>query len=301
VDSHETHPDKPTADESPAEPEAQSEALATDETLSPAVRRLVKQYQLDVTGIHGTGPSGRIRVSDVMATLGSRAAPPPSEAAVQLDAGNDSSAGQHSAAHALVTPVTSVFECDMSAVLSHRKRMLAEKTDYLLTSYYLVACAAALRGVPEANGGSAVIDVAVALSAPGARTVMPVLQRADMLTLASVNDTLRAAHRAVGAGEYEADENVTGSFLLYHHGVTGSLLATPTPLAATHTASLGVGRVRRQVVVQNVSDQTGPRIAPLCYVSVSFRPDRLDIHRANQFLSLLVSRLERWPQAAVRT
>jgi pyruvate/2-oxoglutarate dehydrogenase complex dihydrolipoamide acyltransferase (E2) component len=44
-------------------------ASETSETLSPAVRRLVRQFDLDITGIHGTGPSGRIRVGDVMTLL----------------------------------------------------------------------------------------------------------------------------------------------------------------------------------------------------------------------------------------
>ena len=44
----------------------------TATTLSPSVRRLVRQYDLDVTGIHGTGPSGRIRVGDVIALLAAR-------------------------------------------------------------------------------------------------------------------------------------------------------------------------------------------------------------------------------------
>src|SRR5262245_40070585 len=43
-----------------------------DDTLSPAVRRLVRQFDLDITGVHGTGPSGRIRVGDVMGLLGGR-------------------------------------------------------------------------------------------------------------------------------------------------------------------------------------------------------------------------------------
>ena len=44
----------------------------SDDTLSPAVRRLVRQYDLDITGIHGTGPAGRIRVGDVIGMLGGR-------------------------------------------------------------------------------------------------------------------------------------------------------------------------------------------------------------------------------------
>jgi 2-oxoglutarate dehydrogenase E2 component (dihydrolipoamide succinyltransferase) len=278
-----------------------SEAEPAGDTLSPAVRRLVRQYELDITEISGTGPNGRIRVSDVMTALGSRGAPP----AAQLQAADSTGAREERAAarafrgeaSAAPIPVTSLFECDMTAVLAHRKQMLAEKADYLLTSYYIVACAAALRGVPEANGGHARIDIAVALSAPGGSTVTPVLRDAEALSLASVNDALRAVHKELVENQFRRENEGEGSFLVYHHGVTGSLIATPTPLAPSHAASLGVGRIRRKVAVQNVSDQSGPRIAPMCYVSLTFRPDRLDLHRANQFLSLVVRRLERWPNA----
>ncbi len=54
----------PTAGDQPA--------ANPSDTLSPAVRRLVRQFDLDITGIHGTGPAGRIRVGDVMGLLGGR-------------------------------------------------------------------------------------------------------------------------------------------------------------------------------------------------------------------------------------
>src|SRR5690349_13337756 len=69
-------PDAPRDDDTPAEgwADAVPPSLApnSDDTLSPAVRRLVRQFDLDITGIHGTGPSGRIRVGDVVALLGGR-------------------------------------------------------------------------------------------------------------------------------------------------------------------------------------------------------------------------------------
>ncbi len=57
----------------PREVEAEDVPRELADALSPAVRRLVRQYDLDVTAIHGTGPSGRIRVGDVIGMLGSRA------------------------------------------------------------------------------------------------------------------------------------------------------------------------------------------------------------------------------------
>src|SRR5688572_33079882 len=68
--------DAAPADETPAEQpaaDAPFDAAANPhDSLSPAVRRLVRQFDLDITGIHGTGPAGRIRVGDVMGLLGGR-------------------------------------------------------------------------------------------------------------------------------------------------------------------------------------------------------------------------------------
>src|SRR5262245_7398917 len=47
--------------------EADDEGNPDDPSImSPAVRRLVRQYDLDVTGVQGTGPGGRLRVGDVI-------------------------------------------------------------------------------------------------------------------------------------------------------------------------------------------------------------------------------------------
>ena len=61
-----------TADAEDAAPASVEAAPSPSDTLSPAVRRLVRQFDLDITGIHGTGPAGRIRVGDVMGLLGGR-------------------------------------------------------------------------------------------------------------------------------------------------------------------------------------------------------------------------------------
>src|SRR5262245_1415417 len=88
--------DSASAPESTAAPASDAAEPSSADPLSPAVRRLVRQFDLDVTGIHGTGPSGRIRVSDVMGLLAGRkdtgkrdapprAAPPDQETASSED------------------------------------------------------------------------------------------------------------------------------------------------------------------------------------------------------------------------
>ncbi len=61
-----------TANAEDAAPASVEAAPNPSDTLSPAVRRLVRQFDLDITGIHGTGPAGRIRVGDVMGLLAGR-------------------------------------------------------------------------------------------------------------------------------------------------------------------------------------------------------------------------------------
>ena len=149
------------------EPTGESaEALDAATTLSPAVRRLVRQYDLDVTGIHGTGPSGRIRVGDVMALLAGRTGSEQdresgaAREAVPVEAFDEpmgtpyrtemTDVAPAAVASAGAVPITTVFECDLSRVLSHRKQRRQENAEALLTSYYIVACGEALKLVPEA-------------------------------------------------------------------------------------------------------------------------------------------------------
>lgn len=308
--------------DAPAEPDPA-------DTLSPAVRRLVRQYDLDISGVQGTGPAGKIRVADVIGLLGSRAepsaraseapgvtddmvgavaddgsivgvalsdsAPREDEPPVEGDAGAaaapaaSESAGTGTTAGAATT---TVFECDLSRVLSHRKRGRRNDIELLLTSYFVAACVDALSVVPEiasvdgredpqslgvliatADGGLRRTFVAAAEQELAQR-----LHAIDRQLRASGDDDLRAAH-----------------LLIHHYGPSGSLLATPTELGAGHAASVGIGRVRREIVVKTVDGEEAPRVAALCYVTLTFLPERVALERANRFVATLVRTLEQWP------
>jgi 2-oxoglutarate dehydrogenase E2 component (dihydrolipoamide succinyltransferase) len=293
----------PAVDDAPRDPA---------ETLSPAVRRLVRQYDLDITGIHGTGPAGRIRVGDVIGMLGTRSegASRPAEAAREPaadadDASDARGAGTpyrgaaeraaRAAAAPAALPATTVFECDLSRVLAHRKQQRRNQTEILLTSYCLVACGEALKSVPElvpGDGSDAQLGVLLTSADGEVRTTL--VDAFDDAPLASIDERMRSfdqALRAIG------DADLAGAHLLIHHyGLSGSLLATPTPLGAGHAASVGVGRVRRQIVVKTTDGDEAPRVAAMCYVTLTYLPDRLTLNRANRFTSQLVRVLEQWPE-----
>jgi hypothetical protein len=64
-----------------------------------------------------------------------------------------------------------------------------------------------------------------------------------------------------------------------------------------HAGSIGIGRVRREIVVRTTDDgEEAPRVTARCYVSLSFLPERIALHRANQFMAHAVRILEQWPE-----
>lgn len=299
--------------DSPPAPDAATPEPDPDpaDTLSPAVRRLVRQYDLDITGIHGTGPEGKIRVGDVIAVLGGRTdmgartelggrgdSDLPADAGGPAELGIAAAGAERSATPSADTatgaahgvPQTTVFECDLSRVLSHRKRERRNDVEISLTSYFLAACVPALLVVPEvAASQSADPRLGVILAAADGsvrRTLVAVDVQASDDALPLLDGQLDAAH----------DDDLAAAHLLVHHyGPSGSLLATPTELGAGHAASLGIGRVRREIVVKTVDAEEAPRVAARCYVTLTFRPERVDLARANLFVATLVRALEQWP------
>jgi 2-oxoglutarate dehydrogenase E2 component (dihydrolipoamide succinyltransferase) len=296
------------------------------ETLSPAVRRLVRQYDLDITGVYGSGPAGKIRVGDIIGMLDGRTEPRartsagPSRASIATDDADarhapssaprdapiaPSEAGQTSAkssaapevAHA--APTTTVFECDVSRLLSHRKRERERQGDGepLLASYFIAACLEALGALPEiaddlacsARHQTAAPRLGVSLT-----TTEGSVRRALVGTPAtSLNEALRAVDAQLRS---PADDDLrTARILIHFYGASGSLLAMPTAIDAGHVGSIGIGRVRREIVVKTVDGQEAPRVAALCYLTLTFRPERIAFERANRFVGEWVRVLEQWP------
>src|SRR5262249_21923784 len=148
--------------------------------------------------------------------------------------------------------------------------------EILLTSYFVAACSEALRTVPEvadrfAHPG---LRSSGGVDPSGAQALGVLLATADgnlrrtLVAIAElgVDGRLRAIDRQLRASG--DDDLRPAQFLIHHYGPSGSLLATPTALGAGHTASVGIGRVRREIVIRTVDGEEAPRVAALCYVTL---------------------------------
>lgn len=282
----------------PAEPPAD-----TAETLSPAVRRLVRQFDLDITGIHGTGPSGRIRVGDVMGLLNGRTdsgnrdapvRPAGTDSDSDVDASDVAGAERVAAltAAAAHIPTSTIFDCDLGRVLAHRKKLRTEEIELLTTSYFLTALAAALDAAPEITAGHAPrFGVLLTTTDGGLRTAL--LDTAAISWDSALDERVRTVDAALRAN---LDVDVSAANLLVHHyGESGSLLATPTPIGTGHAASIGIGRLRREIAVRINDGVETPRVATHCYLSLSFFEHSVPLHHANRALAAATGILESWP------
>jgi 2-oxoglutarate dehydrogenase E2 component (dihydrolipoamide succinyltransferase) len=285
--------------------------------LSPSVRRLLAEHDLDPSALAGSGLGGRITARDVLQHVERAARPSPTRAAASTDVAPGRLVAHspmrrriaermvesllHTAPH-----VTTVFEADLGAVLAHRAQLRAEferrGAPLTLTAYFLAACVDAVRAVPEANArwtDAALelydrLDVGVAIALGERGLIVPVLRDVASLELIDIARQLADLTARARADKLTPADVRGGTFTISNHGVSGSLIATPIVINQPQSAILGVGKVEKRVVVVSRDGEDVIAVRPRCYVSLTLDHRVMDGERANRFLAAFVSRLEHW-------
>ncbi len=306
--------------------ESETRAGAAAGGLSPAVRRLLSERGLEPSTVRGTGRAGRITVEDVLRTApGSAperrrqapasAAPP----AAVAEAVSRSHRVPHTAVRKRIADhmvqsllhtaphVTTVFEADLTAVLTDRARQREEfarrGAPLTLTAYFVQAAVAAIRAVPEANSrwtDTALeiyesIHIGVATAVEGVGLVVPVLHDAQARDLFDTARALDELVRRARAGNLTPADVRGGTFTISNHGVSGSLLAAPIIINQPQAAILGVGKLEKRPVVVEEGDEQRIVVRPRCYVTLTLDHRVMDGHQANHFLQVFVQKLTGWP------
>jgi 2-oxoglutarate dehydrogenase E2 component (dihydrolipoamide succinyltransferase) len=310
----------------PVAVQSETRAPAAAGGLSPAVRRLLSERGVDPSTVRGTGPAGRITVEDVLRAAPASAAERRRQAPASVappGAAAEALSRSHRVPHTAVRKriadhmvqsllhtaphVTTVFEADMTAVLTDRARQRDEfarrGAPLTLTAYFVQAAVAAIRAVPEANSrwtDTALeiydsIHIGVATAVEGVGLVVPVLHDAEARDLF---DTARALDELVTrarAGKLSPADVRGGTFTISNHGVSGSLLAAPIILNQPQAAILGVGKLEKRPVVVEEGDEQKIVARPRCYVTLTLDHRVMDGHQANHFLQVFVQKLTGWP------
>lgn len=290
--------------------------------ISPAVRRLSQQHQLDLNQISGTGKHQRITSRDVHAYLSD-------DSTVKLAKNTQSvsdditptAAGSEMIPHSQMRKiiaehmqhsvqtaphVTSVFDLDLTAIINHRqahKQSFANQgTKLTFTAYFVAAAVQAIRHQPKVNSqfheqGLEVfkhvnLGFGTALGDDG--LIVPVIQQAQNMNLMQIAQELTRLTDKARNKQLSQKETQGGTFTLSNHGVSGSLVATPIIINQPQSAILGLGKMEKRVVVEEHNGQDMMVIKPMCYVSLTIDHRALDAYQTNDFLSHFKMVIEAW-------
>lgn len=287
--------------------------------LSPSVRRLLDEHDLDAVIVTGTGKDGRITKADVMSYLKSHADenvtpgdPTPAVAAVRVSAGagrNEQRVpmtrlrariaermveAQHSAAM-----LTTFNEIDLTKVISLRKRYKeafekehGERLGFM--SFFAKGSVEALKNFPLVNAsveGSDIIyhdyyDIGIAVSSDRGLMV-PILRDVDRQSFAEIEGNIAALARKARDGTMTMEDLTGGTFTITNGGVFGSLLSTPI-LNPPQSAILGMHAIQERPMA--VDGEV--LVRPMMYVALTYDHRIIDGREAVQFLVKLKQLLE---------
>jgi 2-oxoglutarate dehydrogenase E2 component (dihydrolipoamide succinyltransferase) len=297
-------------------------AAADAAKLSPSVRRLVEENQLDPGEIPASGKDGRITKADVVEYLDKRAAAPAVARAPAVPASAPATgtggtrAGrvdqrvpmtrlrqriaerlvQAQSSQALLTTFN---EVDLSAVLALRSRYkdrfekeLGVKLGFM--GLFVKASIEALKKFPAVNAsveGTDIVyheyyDIGVAVSTDRGLMV-PVVRDADLKSLADIEKEIGDYALKAREGTISIEDLTGGTFTITNGGVFGSLLSTPI-VNAPQSAILGMHKTQDRPVV--VGGQVVVR--PMMYLAVTYDHRIIDGREAVQFLVAIKDALE---------
>ena len=279
--------------------------------LSPAVRKLVEDKNLDPSKIPATGKEGRLTKADVLNFLESGGKNAPVAAAmpdlsIQPGAYRDLRNGEERVkmtklrkviakrlkeAQFTAAMLTTYNEVDMTNLLACRnayKEAFQKKHDVKLgfMSFFVKACTTALKEWPAVNAeidADSIIyknycDIGVAVGTPQG-LVVPVLREAETKSFAEIETTIADFGARARKGGLTMAEMSGGSFTLSNGGVYGSLLSSPI-LNAPQSGILGMHKTQmRPVAVEGRVE-----IRPMMYLALSYDHRIIDGREAVSFL-----------------
>jgi pyruvate dehydrogenase E2 component (dihydrolipoamide acetyltransferase) len=267
---------------------------------SPKARRLAAERGLDVGALRGSGPGGAVLASDVPAAAVRAVEPPAAPAAPRIAGPGVGTVWRVMAERMTASWTTAphfylVREVDASRLVAWRERVTAPAGARITYTDLLVRLvAAALSRHPSVNAAwkdgaiAPAPDISIGLAvAIDAGLVVPVIHRADTLSLAEIAARREDAVSRAQAGRLRPADIQGGGFTISNLGMFGvdafSAIVNP-PQAAI----LAVGRIADRVVAVNGQ----PAVRPTMVLTLSCDHRALDGARGAQFLGALADLIE---------
>ena len=273
--------------------------------LSPAVRKIVVENNIDLKKVKGSGKDGRVLKGDLLNLMG--ATPKPSERRVKygqeerikMTRLRQTIAKRLKEAQENAALLTTFNEVDMTNITEMRKdnqddfqSRYGVKLGFM--SFFVKACVVALKTFPTLNAeidGDEIIyknyyNISFAVGTEKG-LVVPVLRNADELSFAEIEKNIKEISEKAKQGSLTIEDLQGGTFTISNGGVYGSMLSTPI-LNLPQSGVLGMHNiVERPVVVKGEI-----KIRPIMYLALSYDHRIIDGKESVSFLKLVKENLE---------
>jgi 2-oxoglutarate dehydrogenase E2 component (dihydrolipoamide succinyltransferase) len=274
-------------------------------TMSPAVRKIVVENNIDINSIQGSGKDGRVLKGDLISLMGAN--PKPSERKIQygeeerikMTRLRQTIAKRLKQAQENAALLTTFNEVDMSSVMEMRKENQEDfqsrygiKLGFM--SFFVKACVVALKNFPAVNAeidGDEIIyknyyNISFAVGTDKG-LVVPVLKNADELSFADIEKNIKEISEKARDGKLTIEDLQGGTFTISNGGVYGSMLSTPI-LNLPQSGVLGMHNiVERPVVIEGEI-----KIRPIMYLALSYDHRIIDGKESVSFLKMIKENLE---------
>ena len=277
----------------------------TRENLSPAVRKIVKENNIDISNLEGTGRDGRILKGDLLKLMGT--IPQPSkrqsthgpEEKVKMTRLRVTIAKRLKEAQNNAAMLTTFNEINMESIMQMKedykedfKKKYSVKLGFM--SFFVKACVVALKNYPAVNAeieGENIIyknyyNISIAIGTERG-LVVPVLKKADELSFADIERNISLLSEKAQQGKITINDLQGGTFTISNGGIYGSMLSTPI-LNPPQTGILGMHNIVERPVVKEGKIV----ISPIMYLALSYDHRIIDGKEAVSFLKTVKECLE---------
>ena len=276
-----------------------------DQTLSPAVRKIITENKIDIKSVKGSGKDGRVLKGDLINLMGVNPSPSERKAKygqeerIKMTRLRQTIAKRLKQAQENAALLTTFNEVDMTNVMDMRKENQEDfqnrygiKLGFM--SFFVKACVVALKNFPAVNAeieGDEIIyknyyNISFAVGTDKG-LVVPVLKDADELSFADIEKKIKDISEKARDGKLTIEDLQGGTFTISNGGVYGSMLSTPI-LNLPQSGVLGMHNIiDRPTVVDGEI-----KIRPIMYLALSYDHRIIDGKESVSFLKTIKESLE---------
>ena len=275
------------------------------EKLSPSVRKMVAENDIDIDDVKGSGKDGRIVKGDLIEIMG--VSPKPSsrkikygqEERIKMTRLRQTIAKRLKLAQENAAMLTTFNEVDMTNIMEMRKDNQEDfKKKYGIKlgfmSFFAKASVVGLKNFPTINAeveGDEIIyknyyNISIAVATEKG-LVVPVIRNADELSFADIEKNIKVISEKAQSGKLTIEDLQGGTFTISNGGVYGSMLSTPI-LNPPQSGVLGMHNIVERPTIVNGDI----KVRPIMYLALSYDHRIIDGKDSVSFLKLVKENLE---------